>query len=132
MKLTAIIEKSSDQFFSIYTEGDEPNCGFGGYGTSVAEAKQDYMTCISEMREIAKEEGKEFPEEIVVEFRYDIPSFFNYFDWINISAFAKQAGINESKMRAYKAGISTASEKTLNKIKETIKNMCAAMNAATF
>lgn len=65
-----------------------------------------------------------------MEFRYDIPSFFNYFDWINISAFAKQAGINESKMRAYKAGLSTASEKTMSKIRNTIKDMCAAMSAA--
>lgn len=132
MKVTAIIEKNSDKFFSIYTEEDIPNCGFGGYGETVAEARVDYMSSIQEMREIAQEEGKDFPEDIEVEFRYDIPSFFNYFDWINISAFAKQAGINESKMRAYKAGISTASEKTLNKIRNTIKDMCAAMSAAVF
>lgn len=132
MKVTAIIEKNSDNFFSIYTEEDIPNCGFGGYGESVTEARDDYMTSIEEMREIAREEGREFPENIEVEFRYDIPSFFNYFDWINISAFAKQAGINESKMRAYKAGIASASEKTLNKIRATIKDMCAAMSAAVF
>lgn len=132
MKVTAIIEKGSDNFFSIFTDEDIPNCGFGGYGETVAEAKEDFMTCIQEMRGIAHEEGKVFPEDIEVEFRYDIPSFFNYFDWINISAFAKRAGINESKMRAYKAGISTASEKTLDKIRETIKDMCAAMSAAVF
>ncbi len=132
MKVTAVIEKGSDNFFSIYTEEDYPGCGFGGYGESVAEAREDYMASIREMRELALEEGKAFPEDIQVEFRYDIPSFFNYFDWINISAFAKQAGINESKMRAYKAGLSTASEKTLNKIRSTLKDMCAAMEAAVF
>lgn len=130
MKVTAIIEKSSDNFFSIYTEEDIPNWSFGGYGESVAAAMGDYMTCIQEMREIAKEEGKEFPDDIKVEFRYDIPSFFNYFDWINISAFAKQAGINESKMRAYKAGLATASETTLKKIRATVKRMCDTMSAA--
>lgn len=71
------------------------------------------------------------PEEIEVEFRYDLPSFFNYFDWINISAFAKQAGINESKMRAYKSGLATASENTLAKILSTIRTMGAAMSAVT-
>lgn len=131
MKVTAIIEKSSDKFFSIYTKEDISYCGFGGYGETVAEAQGDYLTSIEELREIAKEDGVEFPDDIEVEFRYDIPSFFNYFDWINISAFAKQAGINESKMRAYKAGVATASEKTLNKIRETIRKMCAAMSAAT-
>lgn len=132
MKVTGVIEKSSDNFYSIYTVEDVPGFAFGGYGNSAKEAKEDYMVCIEEMREIAAEEGKPFPEEIEVEFRYDVPSFFDYFDWINISAFAKQAGINESKMRAYKAGLCTASEKTLNKIRETVKKMCAAMSAATF
>lgn len=132
MKVTAVIEKGDDKFFSIYTVEDVEGFGFGGYGETVAEAREDYMVCIEEMRQIAKEEGKDFPKDIEVEFRYDIPSFFNYFDWINISAFAKQAGINESKMRAYKAGLSTASEKTLNKIRATIRDMCAAMSAAVF
>lgn len=132
MKVTAIIEKNSDKFFSIYTEEDIPGYTFGGYGESVVEAKEDYMASIREMQEISSEEGKEFPDNIEVEFRYDIPSFFNYFDWINISAFAKKAGINESKMRAYKAGISTASEKTLDKIRATIKDMCSALSAAVF
>lgn len=130
MKLNAVIEKGNDNFYTIYTEGGIPGYGIGGCGESVAEAKNDYMTCIEEMREIAHEDGRDFPDNIEVEFRYDIPSFFNYFDWINISAFAKQAGINESKMRAYKAGISTASEKTLIKIRNTISNMCATMSAA--
>ncbi|MCM1484052.1 MAG: glycoside hydrolase family 18 protein [Muribaculaceae bacterium] len=130
MKLTAVIEKSSNKFYSIYTENNDLEWGFGGYGESVAIAKEDYRICIDEMRELAREEGKPFPDEIKVEFRYDIPSFFNYFDWINISAFAKKAGINESKMRAYKAGLATASERTLAKIQATIKEMCEAMAAA--
>lgn len=130
MKLTAIIEKGDGQFYTIYTSDGIPKYHIGGCGDSVEEAQKDYMECIDEMREIAKEDGNPFPEEIEVEFRYDIPSFFNYFDWINISAFAKQAGINESKMRAYKAGIATASEKTLMKIRKTIVKMCAAMSAA--
>lgn len=130
MKLTAIIEKGDNKFYTIYTPDGIPGFHIGGCGESVVEAREDYMECIDEMREIAKQEGKPFPKDIEVEFRYDIPSFFNYFEWINISAFAKQAGINESKMRAYKAGLATASEKTMNKIRATIKEMCAAMSAA--
>lgn len=132
MKLIAVIEKSSDKFYSIYTENNDLEWGFAGYGESVEKAQNDYMASINEMRDMAKEEAKPFPSEIDVEFRYDIPSFFNYFDWINVSAFAKKAGINESKMRAYKAGVAFASEKTLNKIKGTLKSMCEQMSAATF
>lgn len=69
MKVTAVIEKSSDDFYSIYTEENEANLGFGGYGKSVAEAKSDYMVCIEEMREMAEEAGDPWPESIEVEWR---------------------------------------------------------------
>lgn len=134
MKLKAVIERNDNNFYAITCDEVIAGCHFGGYGYSVQEAKTDFMEGIAESLETAKELGKDVPvsaNEIEVEFRYDIPSFFNYFDWINISAFAKQAGINESKMRAYKSGLATASEKTLSKILVTIRAMGAAMSAAS-
>lgn len=134
MKIKAVIERNDNNFYAITCDDVIAGCHFGGYGYSVQEAKADFMEGIAESLETAREMGKDVsvtPEEIEVEFRYDIPSFFNYFDWINISAFAKQAGINESKMRAYKSGLATASEKTLSKILATIKTMGAAMTAAS-
>lgn len=134
MKITATIERNDNNFYAITSEDVIAGCHFGGYGYSVLEAKSDFMEGIRESLETAKEMGKEVsvtPEDIEVEFRYDIPSFFNYFDWINISAFAKQAGINESKMRAYKAGLATASEKTVQKILNTIRTMGAALSAVS-
>lgn len=134
MKIKAVIERNENNFYAITCDDVIAGCHFGGYGYSAQEAKFDFMEGIAESLETAREMGKDVsvtPEEIEVEFRYDIPSFFNYFDWINISAFAKQAGINESKMRAYKSGLATASEKTLSKILATIKTMGAAMSAAS-
>ena len=135
MKIIGIIERNNNNYYQIYSDEEiEGNC-FGGYGYSLAEAKEDFLESIEEAKEMLVEDGVEIPDyakEIEVEFRYDVPSFFDYFDWINISAFAKKAGINESKMRAYKAGLCTASEKTLDKIRETVKKMCAEMSAATF
>ncbi|MBD5362699.1 MAG: pilus assembly protein HicB [Bacteroides sp.] len=132
MKIKAVVEKNDNNFYAITCDDVIAGCHFGGYGYSVAEAKADFMEGIEESLEVAKEMGKDVtisPKDIEVEFRYDIPSFFNYFDWINISAFAKQAGINESKMRAYKSGLASASEKTLAKILSTIKDMGTAMSA---
>ena len=133
MKVKAIVEKNDNNYYAITTEQAVAGNYFGGYGYSVQEAKTDYMESIREMIEIAKEEGKDVPnvEDIEVDFQYDIPSFFNFFDWINISAFAKQAGINESKMRAYKSGLATASEKTVSKILKTVKAMGAELSSAT-
>lgn len=63
--------------------------------------------------------------------KYDLQSFFNYFDWINVSQFAKKAGINESKMRQYKNGLAFAGESTTKKILDTIKNIGAELQSAT-
>lgn len=126
MKITAIIERNDNKYYQISSEEEMMGHCFGGYGYSVAEAKADFLKSIEEAVEMIEEDGLEVPADAKnteVEFRYDVPSFFNYFDWINISAFAKKAGINESKMRAYKAGVASASEKTLQKIVSTVKVM---------
>jgi predicted RNase H-like HicB family nuclease len=134
MKITAIIERNDNNFYAITSEDVIAGCHFGGYGYTVQEAKADFFDGIKESLETAVELGKTVtvkPEDIEVEFRYDIPSFFNYFDFINVTQFAKKAGINESKMRAYKSGVASASEKTINKILTAIKAMGAEMCAAT-
>lgn len=133
MKIKALVERNDNNFYTITAEEEIDGCYFAGFGYSVEEAKCDFMESVNEMLALSKEEGKKVHnvEDIKVEYQYDIPSLFNFFDWINISAFAKKAGINESKMRAYKAGLATASEKTVTKILTTVKTMGAAMSAAS-
>lgn len=132
MKISAVIEKNKNNYYQISSDDELFNCCFGGYGYSVAEAKDDFNKCIQEAIEMAKENGHTVPDydEIKVEYKYDIQSFFNYFDWINISMFAKKAGINESKMRQYKSGLAYASEKTTTKILKTIQTIGAELQSA--
>lgn len=129
MKLTAIIERNEENYYMVSSDCEICDCIFGGYGHSVKEAKEDFMNSIEEMREISVEEGKDFPDNIDVEFKYDVPSFFNFFDFINISKFAARAGINESKMRQYKIGSAFASEATTKKIMETINQIALELQA---
>lgn len=134
MKITATVERNDNNYYQISSRDELLNHGFGGFGYSVDEAKADFLESIEEVKAMIAEDGLTVPadaETIEVEFRYDIPSFFNYFDWINITAFAKKAGINESKMRAYKSGAATASEKTLRRIFSTVKTIGAELSAAT-
>lgn len=134
MKITATVERNDNNYYQISSRDELLNHGFGGFGYSVDEAKADFLESIEEVKAMIAEDGQTVPadaETIEVEFRYDIPSFFNYFDWINITAFAKKAGINESKMRAYKSGAATASEKTLKRIFSTVKTIGAELSAAT-
>lgn len=131
MKVTALIEKNENNYFMISSKDKIGCCSLGGYGYSVEEAKKDFYTSIEEAKEIAKEEGIQFEESVDVEFKYDIPSFFDCFGWINVSRFAKEAGINESKMRQYKVGAASASENTTKKILNTIHSMADKLRTVT-
>ena len=134
MKILAIIEKGTDGLYSIYSDDMLLNHGLGGYGSSVEEAKADFMESIKEAKGMITEESITLPNEmeyIDVTFKYDLQSFFNYFDWINVSQFAKKAGINESNMRQYKNGLAFAGESTTKKILDTIKNIGAELQSAT-
>lgn len=123
MKILAVIEKSKDGLYSSYSDYSFGNSYFGGFGESVSEVKEDFVLSVKEALEEQRKEGKAVPsfEDIEIEYRYDIPSFFNFFDYINVSRFAEFAGINESKMRAYKSGSAYPGEKTTGKIMRAIK-----------
>lgn len=132
MKIVAIIEKGSDGFYSIHSEDHIGNSFFGGFGTSVTEAKADFRKSVSEAIQEQISDGYSAPNEadITVEYHYDIPSFFNFFDFFNVSKFAEYAGINESKMRAYKSGASYPGEKTMAKISHAVKTISTELMSA--
>lgn len=126
MEIAAIIERNGNGYYQISSDDEVRGCCFGGYGYSVDEAKADFYKSIEEMKCIISERGgvlSHEEEHITVEFKYDIPSFFNCFQWINISRFAELAGINPSQMRKYKNGISSASESTMRKIIKAINDI---------
>ncbi len=132
MKIVAIIEKGSDGYFSIHSEDHLGNSFFGGFGNSVAEAKEDFRTSIFEAIQEQRLDGRIVPDmsEMDVEYHYDIPSFFNFFDYFNVSKFAEYAGINESKMRAYKSGTSYPGERTMGKISKAVKSITTELLSA--
>ena len=120
MKIVAIIEKGTDGFFSVRSDDKAGRYYFGGFGESVKEAKEDFMLSVKESLADASLEGTPVPEDVDIVYKYDIPSFFNFFDYLNVSKFADCAGINESKMRAYKCGAAFPGEKTTRKIMKAI------------
>ena len=133
MKIRATVEKGSDGLFSVYSDEHLGNSYFGGFGDSVAKAKEDFITSVKEAIEEQKAEGLEAPvfEDIQIEYLYDVPSFFYFFDYFNVSKFAEFAGVNESKMRAYKSGSAYPGEKTMTKICNAAHRMAAELSAFT-
>lgn len=130
MQIVAIIEKGSDGFFSIRSEQKVGRYYFGGYGESVKAAKEDFIESVRESMAGAAKEGTGIPVAVDIAFRYDIPSFFNYFDYLNVSKFAEYAGINESRMRAYKSGLAYPGERTTRKIMKAIESIGKEISAA--
>ena len=130
MQIVAIIEKGSDGFFSIRSEQKVGRYYFGGYGENVKAAKEDFIESVRESMAGAANEGTGIPAAVDIAFRYDIPSFFNYFDYLNVSKFAEYAGINESRMRAYKSGLAYPGERTTRKIMKAIESIGKEISAA--
>lgn len=121
----AIVELWDDGTYSIYVP-DMENHSLNAQGKSVAEAKENLQAAIEDYINMYKENGKPVPKEIdnpVFEYKYDLASFFDYFDWINISKLAVKAKINPSLMRQYKSRITYASEKQSEKIQRSIHKL---------
>lgn len=103
MRTIALIEKGEDNTFTIYTPDLE--CTIVGEGDTVEEAKADFANSVEEM--ISSYDGGELPDELkdlTFEYKYDIAALFNCFDYLNLSKFAKHAGINANLMQQYKSG----------------------------
>lgn len=132
-KILAIVERGSDGLYSVYSDDHFGNSYFGGYGDSVEKAKEDFFESIKEAIQEQLTETGNAPrlEDISVNYRYDIPSFFNFFDFINVSKFAEYVGINESKMRAYKSGVAYPGERTTKKIVDAAHAIAAELGASS-
>ncbi|MBQ9463338.1 MAG: pilus assembly protein HicB [Bacteroidales bacterium] len=128
MLVKAIIERGEDGLYSVYSSDHIGKSYFGGFGESVVDAKADFMVSIQEA--IKEENAAIDPTCVEVEYHYDIPSFFNCFDFINVSKFAELAGINESKMRAYKSGVAFPGEKTMAKISNAVRKIGIELSSA--
>ena len=131
MKVTVIIEKAKDGYYSCYVEDDLPGFGLSGFGESAEAAKEDMMKTYQEMKEIQAEEGKEVPE-LEFTYKYDMQSFFDYFSFLNVSKVAELAGINPSLMRQYTSGVANAGQKQYDKIRVAIGKISKELSVATF
>lgn len=126
-----IVEQTGDGDFSCFVEEDIPYIGLLGYGDSSEKAINDLMSFYEQMKTELHSEGKELPElEFVV--HYDMPSFFNRFNFLNQSKIAERAGINPSLMRKYTSGVARAGQKQYVKLHAAVQSLAKEMLAAAF
>ena len=131
MKTTALIEKGKDGTFGIFTPDLEKHTIIGD-GATVAEAKADFENSVKEMLAVYTDGGLEIPTELVdfeYEYKYDIASVFDYYNFINVSKFAQMIGINASLMRQYRSGNQYISENQIAKIEDGLHMIANKMAA---
>jgi len=124
MVTTALIERGKDGTFGIFTP--DINSTIIGEGNTVEEAKADFENSVREIFQFYEEDGIELPDELKdIQFVYklDVASMFNYYNWINVSKFARKAGVNPSLMRQYKRGKTYISENQKGKIENTLHEL---------
>lgn len=114
------IEKDKDGTFIAYNVDESPYTLIGR-GATVKEAKADFANSMQEVKESEeKREGAAAPV-----FRFDLPSLFEYYSMLNVSAFARYLGINETLMRQYKKGNTYISDVQLQKIEDGLHRLGA-------
>jgi predicted RNase H-like HicB family nuclease len=119
MKTIALIEKGKDGTFGIYTPDLKHT--IIGEGHSVEEAKMDFENSVKEI--LASYTDETMPDELKdleIQYKYDLSSLFDYLNFVNVTQFARKAGISSSLMRQYKTGRTYVSEKQIGKIEKTL------------
>lgn len=122
--MTVAIEKQNDGTYIAYNMECDMFTAIGS-GATIAEAKDDYFNSLEEIKETYLENGDAIPTELLEEpvFKFDLASFFEYYSFINVTAFAKMLGINDSLMRQYKKGNTYISNSQLEKIQTFVNRM---------
>lgn len=131
MTANIVVEQTKDGYFSCFMEEEIPYVGLLGYGYSSSEAINDLIDFYNQSKNELKAEGKILPElEFVV--HYDMPSFFDRFNFLNQSKIAERAGINPSLMRKYTSGVARAGRKQYEKLHAAVQSLAKDMLAAAF
>lgn len=134
MKTTAIVEMWDDMTISIYVP-DFDGFNLSAQGRTLPEAKAALHDAVEDYKAALKADGRDIPPQLArveFEYKYDMASFFECFKFINVSSFARYAGINPSLMRQYKQRLAFASEKQKDKIEKAIHMAGHDMLAAKF
>lgn len=117
------IEKDKDGTYIAYNVDESPYTLIGR-GATVKEAKADFANSMQEIKE-SEEERKGAAAPILSAapaFRF---SLFEYYSMLNVSAFARYLGINETLMRQYKKGNTYISDLQLQKIEDGLHRLGA-------
>lgn len=128
LKVKITVVKNGNEGYMCTCDYPFEHFELGGAGATVEEAKKDCFVFYDEMK--AEYPDEVFPE-LEVEWVYDLPSFFNHFDFLNASKVARYANMSPSNFRHYVAGSKPVSQNQLLKIKQAFEKMADELHSST-
>lgn len=130
MKVEArVTREPGEKNFSCYMHVDSLKASVLGIGASAKAAMNDMLRGWKDECEELKEQGKEIPT-LNIEYKFDIGSLFNYFDFINMAAVSREIGISPSVIRQYVIGVRKPSLARKKEIISGLKSLACKMQSA--
>lgn len=135
IQLEALIQKDDNRYEVVINPDKEYNLTFGlfGEGSSVQEAIEDFYISLDEIKELFKDEKKDFPPNLHFEFKYDMASFLEYYGKVlTLSGLEKLTGVAQGQLSHYLNGYRTPSKRTLQKIERKLNDFGSELNQVKF
>ena len=121
-ELVAIVERGKGKNnYSCFCPEKVGKYHLAGYGKNSREAMDDIYVTIKEFKDMAAEEGGQFPD-VKLRFIFDVGAFFDYYP-LDVTATAKYIGVTPSVLRRYVAEIREPKAEQLAKIKQGIHKL---------
>lgn len=96
------------------------------FGASLEELQANFEEAFADHMELAKETNEDYAdqyENVIFQYEMDITSFFELVPELKISYIAKKANMNESLVRQYKNGLTSASQEQVKKLQQAVHEL---------
>lgn len=120
VKTSVTFEMQSDKLYACIVDHKFDKYGLIGYGATAREAEEDVFTGIREYREIDHIDAADIE---ITERKFDVGSFFSYYPFFNITAFAKYSGLNPAQVRQYASGARRPTPQKKELLNTAIRNL---------
>ena len=133
MKVKVTIERGDDGSYHAHFSNKKMPFGLIGEGNTAANAINDFYQSLKDMSEYYEETGKAFPKGVEYEFRYDLPSFLQYYAYaFTLAGLERITGVHQKQLGHYISGIRKPSEATIRKIEERIHAFGNEISSVSF
>ena len=120
-KVKVTFEAQGDNSYSCIVNEKFDKFGLIGYDSTARAAEEDVFVALSELKERL---GSEDVPQIEISRRsFDVPSFFSYYPYFNITQLAKFEGLNAAQLRQYVSGVRKPTKQKLEQLNEAIRHV---------